>query len=294
MADSPVIWRVACVGSDGWLRLELEEVVMSRAAWIAILAALVAATAGIFYYHYLQQPAGSPPAAAAGLPTEAAPAVPAQPAPQAEYPVPPPASNAAPLPALNDSDSTLADVAASLFGKSLLAPLLVPRQLIRHFVVTVDSLDGEPVPLRDRPLRSVPSLPVVSSSDGTLLWSADNARRYQPYIALLKAADTGKLVDTYLRFYPLFQAAYEELGYRDRQFNTRLIAVIDHLLATPAIDGPIELVRPKVLYEFADPNLEALSSGQKLMLRIGSDNTATVMSKLREIRAGIVARGKQN
>jgi len=61
----------------------------------------------------------------------------------------------------------------------------------------------------------------------------------------------------YLRFYPLFQQAYQDLGYPNGYFNDRLVKVIDVLLATPQIAGPIELVRPKVMYAFADPTLES-------------------------------------
>ena len=44
-------------------------------------------------------------------------------------------------------------------------------------------------------------------------------------------------------------------------------------------------MRPKVFWEFADPELEARSAGQKLMLRIGNTNAAIVERKLRELRA---------
>ena len=44
------------------------------------------------------------------------------------------------------------------------------------------------------------------------------------------------------------------------------------------------LVRPNVLYQFADPDLEALSSGQKLMLRMGPSNAATVKRVLERFR----------
>ena len=88
----------------------------------------------------------------------------------------------------------------------------------------------------------------------------------------------------WLRYYPLFQEAYEYLGYPSAYFNDRLIDVIDHLLATPVVDGPIRLVRPHVLYKYADPDLEALSAGRKALIRIGPDNANRVKQKLREIR----------
>ncbi len=63
-----------------------------------------------------------------------------------------------------------------------------------------------------------------------------------------------------------------------------MIEVIDHLLAAPEAPATIALVRPNVLYEFADPALEAESSGRKLLLRMGPGNAARVKMKLRDIR----------
>ncbi|MGQ0653783.1 MAG: DUF3014 domain-containing protein [Betaproteobacteria bacterium] len=48
-------------------------------------------------------------------------------------------------------------------------------------------------------------------------------------------------------------------------------------------------MRPKVLYEFVDPDLETRSAGQKIMLRMGAENAAKVKAKLREIRQEILA-----
>jgi hypothetical protein len=102
--------------------------------------------------------------------------------------------------------------------------------------------------------------------------------------------DAGAAVAVYRRFYPLFQQAYEDLGYPDRYFNDRLVQAIDDLLAAPEIDAPIPLVRPEVLYEFADPALESRSAGQKVLVRMGPANARRIKAKLREIRA-LVAGG---
>jgi hypothetical protein len=93
----------------------------------------------------------------------------------------------------------------------------------------------------------------------------------------------------YVRFYPLLQQAYRDLGYPQGHFNDRLVAVIDHLLATPQVEGPIRVVQPKVLYEFADADLEARSAGQKLLLRMGTANAARVKARLRQFRAEITS-----
>jgi hypothetical protein len=104
---------------------------------------------------------------------------------------------------------------------------------------------------------------------------------------VLRQLDMAALAQLYRSYYPLFQRAYEDLGYPHGYFNDRLVAVIDHLLAAPELSGPLELVRPKVFWEFADPELEARSAGQKFMLRVGPENTALLRVKLRELRAQI-------
>jgi hypothetical protein len=41
---------------------------------------------------------------------------------------------------------------------------------------------------------------------------------------------------------------------------------------------------PHVLYEYADPELQSRSAGQKLLIRMGGENAAKVKAKLRAIR----------
>jgi hypothetical protein len=62
------------------------------------------------------------------------------------------------------------------------------------------------------------------------------------------------------------------------------VQVIDHLLQTPDLRGPIELKQGKVFYEYADPALESRSAGQKLLMRMGPDNAAAIKKKLRELK----------
>jgi hypothetical protein len=103
-----------------------------------------------------------------------------------------------------------------------------------------------------------------------------------------------------MRLYPLFQQAYEDLGYPKRYFNDRLVEVIDQLLATPevagelkvhlpAINGPVQPERPWVLNEFDDPALQSLSAGQKILLRMGPVNERRMKTKLSEIRRLVTA-----
>ena len=119
--------------------------------------------------------------------------------------------------------------------------------------------------------------------------SARNAGRYDSAVALFTETDPQMLAALYRRWYPLLQQAYEDLGYPDRYFNDRMVAVIDDMLRAPDVRDPIVLVQPKVLYQFEDPKLEQLSSGQKLLLRMGPAHATAVKARLRELRALITA-----
>ena len=47
----------------------------------------------------------------------------------------------------------------------------------------------------------------------------------------------------------------------------------------------MRLIKPEAYYLFADEDLESLSAGQKILIRMGPDNAARVKAKLVEIRA---------
>ena len=121
-----------------------------------------------------------------------------------------------------------------------------------------------------------------------------NFERYKPMVQILGSMDTKTLVATYTRYYPLFQEAYESLGHPPEYFNDRLIEVIDHLLATPELQGPIKLAQPNVQYEYADPAIESRSAGQKALIRMGTENAKAVKDKLRELRAELVKQPRGN
>lgn len=190
------------------------------------------------------------------------------------------------LPPLDDSDAYFLLEISGMFGADV-ETLLLKEALIDKFVATIDNLPRGHVSEKVRPVGrlSEPFRVLTGSGDSKTYLSPENYQRYDLLIGRIAAADVDSIVDTYRRFYPLFQQSYERLGYPDGYFNDRVVEVIDHLLETPQPEEPIALVRPHILYKFADPELEALSSGQKLMLRTGGDHAATIKRLLRELRA---------
>ena len=229
------------------------------------------------------QPAPPPAATAPEFPVPDAP--PEPPARPAAKPAPEPAPKVAPTEDVAASDPAAKSAIGAVFGMPFVDSYLVPDRVVQNIVTTIDSLDREPVPLRFRAIVDVPEAVAVERNEGRITLAAANSARYRGLMLALKSADSRTLAGLYLRYYPLLQRAWREMGYPDGYFNDRVVHVIDHLLAAPEIEQPIELQQPKVLYTFADPELEALSSGQKVMVRIGLENEATVKAKLREIRA---------
>src|SRR5690606_28974487 len=98
-------------------------------------------------------------------------------------------------------------------------------------------------PLRPPPTPFVVERELVDVSDGTerITLAPANFVRYDELVALLGRTDAAEAVAAYRRLYPKLQAAYEDLGYPGRYFNDRVVAVIDHLLATPERAGPLLL-----------------------------------------------------
>lgn len=255
--------------------------------WIAAAVAVVGVTVGGILY--LSRAKKAPP-------TEAPVAVAPAPEPVAEEPAirhPLPETEAAPaapeLPALDDSDVPMVAALTELIGADPAKEFLVPQALVRHIVVTVDNLPEQKVAERLRPSRRAPGDFIVSGSEDAPVLDPANFERYERMVQAFRSMDTPRLVATYTRYYPLFQEAYANLGHPPQYFNDRVIEVIDHLLAAPEVPGPIALARPGVLYEYADPQLEALSAGQKVMIRMGGENARAVKAKLTELRAALAA-----
>lgn len=266
---------------------------MKASDWAWGIAVVLAAIAGVAFYLWRSDQPAAPPTAQAPSqpPSMPRPATEPPPPVEPEHPVPEPPAAAEPPPTLADSDARLAAELRPLLGDTPLEAVLVPKELIRRFVVTVDNLPRESLPQRLRVFAPVAGRPPVRrDGDRLYLDPEQNAPRYAGFVAVLQRVDAATLAQLYFRYYGLCQQAYAEMGFRGRHFNDRLVQVIDHLLATPTVAGAVEVRQPRALYVFADPALESLSVGQKALIRMGSQ-AQPVKDKLRELRAHI-ARGR--
>lgn len=185
----------------------------------------------------------------------------------------------------------------ALLGRS--AGLVLSEQFPRRLVATVDNLGRDHAPPAVWPVAPTAGRFAVQQGAGGQVIASDNARRYTPFVAMVSGIDAQRAAALYRQMYPLLQQAYRELGFGDRYFNDRVIQVIDLLIATPEpasppqvrlteVKGPIASERPWVRYEYADPKLESLAAGQKILVRMGPQNARQLKLKLAQLRGQLV------
>jgi len=222
----------------------------------------------------------SAPGAAASAATPIEAAVPAAPAPAAEPP------------------STLAESLTQAFGRKAVLQWVHVDAFAHRVAVTVDNLARPHAPSRFWPVQPTPGRFATKPAGKANVIAAANARRYSAFVDWVETLDMKQVAGLYRRHQPQFQRAFEDLGYPGSSFDKRLMAVIDHLLETAPlaepievklarVKGPVQPVRPWVMVEFADEEVEERSSGQKLMLRIGKDNARRLKAKLAELRVAL-------
>jgi hypothetical protein len=258
---------------------------MSNLARTLLIAVVLAAAAAAYWWYNLrtaEPPPAPPPAATASAPK------PAASEPAVKYPV---EASGAPTLTPDDVPAALND----LLGRKAVSSFLQVDDFARRFVATADNLGRAHAPSIVWPVMPTGGrFTVEDTPDGPVI-AADNSSRYTPFVLLVETIDIGRAVGLYMRMYPLLQEAYRNLGFPKRYFNDRLIEVIDQLLATPDVNGPIKVhltevkgpvpsVRPWVRYEYADPALQSLSAGQKILVRVGPVNERRLKAKLAEIR----------
>ncbi len=272
---------------------------MKRFAWALALLAL-AALLGVavwFWRGRAEPPAlvsAVPPAAtvATGQVTQPAPSGPAAVQHPLEAPAAEPALTAADMPAALDE----------LLGRKAVLSWLLTDDFARRVVATVDNLGRSFAPSAMWPVHTTAGRFQASERGGTLVIDADNAQRYTPFVLFVESVDVDRAAALYRRLYPVLQQAWQDIGYPKGYFNDRLFEVIDLLLATPEagdsialrltdVKGPIPSTQPWLRYRFADPALEKLSAGQKILLRVGAVNERRLKSRLAAFRLALAKLG---
>jgi hypothetical protein len=188
------------------------------------------------------------------------------------------------LPTLNDSDQFVFSGLQNLSNAAALVPLLASEQLIRKLVVFVDNISRGEFPQTGLPYLSMEQEMQVRTIDENLFEIDEVAySRFDLVTDIFVAIDTEQAMSFYRVLYPLFQQAYAEIGFRDVNFDDTLRRAITNVLSTADVEGPFQLVKPSVMYLYADASIENLQEVHKQLIRIGPENTEQLKAKLRQI-----------
>ncbi|WP_418318181.1 DUF3014 domain-containing protein [Piscinibacter sakaiensis] len=281
---------------------------MNKTGFWVILALMLLALAAMLAWFWQQSGGGrlvTPPPPLP--PTSNAPYDAIQPPPGAAsqpavlFPVEPAASDPQQI---TSADFEPGQALAALLGSEPVLEFLQTGDFPRRFAATVDNLGRSHAPPSVWPLNPTPDRFLTEQRNGKTYISEANAERYRPLVKLLTSIDIAAATSLYVQIYPLLQKAYENLGFPNRHFNDRFVAVIDQLLATPEPGGPLQVqltevkgpmasTRPWVRYEYADPGYEQLSAGQKILLRVGAENRRKLKAQLIELRRSLTSLVRQ-
>jgi hypothetical protein len=233
---------------------------------VLVLLALVVAVALGFYGRGWLFPGAATDAVQAAAETPRGAAVPAE---------------FGPVPDLNASDDFVRALVRTLSQKPEWAAWLASGDLVRTFVVSVDKIAVGSSPAKE--LR--PATPVgrfeTAGSGADLRIDPRSYDRYNAVANAVDAIDPEGAARAYRRLSPLMQQAFDELGYGNLSFDERLARALGILVDTPVPEGDVMLRATSVTFQYADPELEALSPAQKHLLRMGPHNMRLVQTKLR-------------
>jgi hypothetical protein len=239
-----------------------------------------------------------PPLVEQAAPVAAPAQEPMEPEITAPEPTVEPVVEAPPLPELANSDPVVIASLAGLVGDEPVEQFVAHEDLVSRVVATVDALSSQQVPAAIKPIEGPggefqatadddpQSVILNATGDPIPQFVVDpvNYARYTPYVEMLEAAEPAEFTAAYRDYRPLFEEAFRQLGYPEGDFDQRLRAVIDELLATPDVTEPPRLIKPEAYYLYADQALESLTAGQKVLIRMGPDNAARVKARLAAIR----------
>jgi hypothetical protein len=258
----------------------------SQSKSILIAAAVIAILllgAGVLYWHYTRPPAA--------LPTVEQPKAtePSQPPAAAEVKVgeekEAPPQPEVKLPALDQSDDFVRQMMRNLSPHGKLGEWLRIKNVIRVFVAAVDNIANGKSP---RPqlgfLSPGQAFPVTEKGDRIYL-DPKGYGRFDIITDAIVSFSSTRTAQVYQKLRPLFQEAYRELGYPQKDFHATFIQAMKRILDAPIVEREILLKEEGkgLNYVFIDDGLENMSEVQRHLLRMGPKNTQKIQQKVREI-----------
>jgi len=168
-----------------------------------------------------------------------------------------------------------------------MAKWMVSEQQLRKWVLAIDLMADGDVPKQYRPL-SIPIEHFEPEVRGTepaqeFFMKPESFNRTDLVVKLFTAIDVNVLAQYYKAWLPMLEKAYQEQGKKDKfdqRFRMALQRVID---AKPLTVTPALAKRGGVIYVYADSQLESATDIEKMLWRMGPDNSAKVQAFLKQV-----------
>jgi len=174
------------------------------------------------------------------------------------------------LPLLNDSDPWLRE---QLEDTKL--PWLAESELVRTAATVLENASRGEVPRKFLQFLAPEGRFKVLKMGSLIQVDSQTYERYTPFVRTLELLPPERAAAMFRLAEPLLAESVRELGEaaspRELVFTALGVA-----LDTPRIDAASVLKQPKVVYTYADEELESLKPLQKQLLRMGPQNLQTV------------------
>lgn len=176
-------------------------------------------------------------------------------------------------------------------GGKALAQFVAGDYVVERAVAIIDALRRGEVPYKLLPVgKPSTTFPI---SDNGLRVTLDTAgfSRYDGFAQWVGGLDTPALVSLLNDYEMIATQALTRMGVTDFDIRSALLAATTQILSTPQVSVDAELMRREANWVYMDPELEALSSLQKQVLRMGPENADIVQQKARDIRGALLDDG---
>lgn len=204
------------------------------------------------------------------------------------------------IPPLDNSDTFVRNSLENLSETTTWKTWISTAQPVRKFTQFMDNVARGKVPHKYfRFMAPSGTFKVRTVSDDVYVLDPVSYHRFDAVAKCIDSLDAAMVVSAYEKLESLVNAAWSELksdqvSGKNHVFDQVLLSAIKKIRSAPAITDEIRLIRPSVMYKYADPKLEHLNAVSKQMIRMGPVNTRIIQKKLDEIEALFDARHNRN
>jgi Protein of unknown function (DUF3014) len=247
----------------------------------AVVLVVLLLGAGVLYWHYTRPPAARPTVEQPKAPEPSPPPAEVKVGEEKEAPPQPEVK----MPALDQSDDFVRQMLKNLSPHGKLGEWLRIKNIIRVFVAAIDNIANGKSPRPQLGFLSPGQAFQVTEKGDRIYLDPKGYERFDIITDAIVSFSSSRTVQVYQKLKPLFQEAYRELGYPQKDFHATFIQAMKRILDTPVVEREV-LLREEgkgLNYVFIDDGLENMSEVQKHLLRMGPKNTQKIQQKVREI-----------